>query len=194
MRFGMEFVELKQFFEGKGEFSVFNDAKYIGGICAPGCAVYTRKQLDQLTDFVKRSQIGAKGLVYARVQEDGSVKSSVDKFYSPEVMQGLVKEMKANAGDLILILSGDDAMKTRKQLSELRLEMGGRLGLRDKNKFALLWIIDFPMFEWSDEEGPPASPCTIRSRIAQGLRTSPLLDTHPEASARRRLRHGLQRR
>ena len=152
MRFGMEFVELKDFFAGKGDFAVFNDAAYIGGICAKGCAVYTRKQIDQLTDWVKRPQIGAKGLVYARVQDDGSVKSSVDKFYSPEVLNKLKEAMGAEAGDLILILSGDDAMKTRKQLCELRLEMGERLGLRDKNKFALLWVTEFPMFEWSDEE------------------------------------------
>ncbi len=152
MRFGMEFVELKDFFAGKGDFAVFNDAAYIGGICATGCASYTRKQLDQLTDFVKRPQIGAKGLVYARVQEDGSVKSSVDKFYTPEVLAGLKEQMNAQPGDLILILSGDDTMKVRKQLCELRLEMGERLGLRDKNKFALLWVVDFPMFEWSEEE------------------------------------------
>ncbi|MCF0199452.1 MAG: aspartate--tRNA ligase, partial [Bacteroidaceae bacterium] len=153
LRFGMEFVELMDVLKGTGEFSVFNDAAYIGGICAKGQAEYTRKQLDQLTDFVKRPQIGAKGLVYARVQEDGSVKSSVDKFYSPEVLGKLKEAMGAEVGDLILILSGDDAMKTRKQLCELRLEMGSRMGLRDKNKFALLWVIDFPMFEWSEEEG-----------------------------------------
>ena len=151
MRFGMEFVELDDILK-TGSFPVFDNAAYIGGICAPGCAVYTRKQLDQLTDFVKRPQIGAKGLVYARVQEDGTVKSSVDKFYPQEVLQQLKAKMQANPGDLILILSGDDAMKTRKQLCELRLEMGERLGLRDKNKFALLWVTEFPMFEWSDEE------------------------------------------
>ena len=152
-RFGMTFVELMDVLKGTGEFSVFNDAAYIGGICATGCASYTRKQIDQLTDFVKRSQIGAKGLVYARVQEDGSVKSSVDKFYSQDVLQQLKAAMNAQPGDLILIISGDDAMKTRKQLCELRLEMGNRLGLRDKNKFSLLWVVDFPMFEWSEEEG-----------------------------------------
>ena len=152
-RFGMEFVELMDVLKGSGEFSVFNDANYIGGICAPGCASYTRKQLDELTNFVKSQQVGAKGLVYARVGEDGSVKSSVDKFYSPEVLQRLKDTMGANAGDLILILSGDDANKTRKQLCELRLLMGERLGLRDKNKFALLWVVDFPMFEYSEEEG-----------------------------------------
>lgn len=153
MRFGMEFVELMDVLKGSGEFSVFNDANYIGGICAPGCASYTRKQLDELTNFVKSQQVGAKGLVYARLGEDGSVKSSVDKFYSPEVLQRLKEAMGANAGDLILILSGDDANKTRKQLCELRLLMGERLGLRDKNKFALLWVVDFPMFEYSEEEG-----------------------------------------
>ncbi|MCR4994761.1 MAG: aspartate--tRNA ligase [Bacteroidales bacterium] len=152
-RFGMKFVELKDLFAQAPGFSVFDDAKYIGGICATGQAVYTRKQIDQLTDFVKRPQIGAKGLVYARVQEDGSVKSSVDKFYGPEVLNALKERMNAQPGDLILILSGDDAMKTRKQLCELRLEMGARMGLRDKNKFSLLWVIDFPMFEWSEEEG-----------------------------------------
>ena len=152
MRFGMEFVELMDVLKGTGEFGVFNDAQYIGGICAEGCAVYTRKQLDQLTDFVRRPQIGAKGLVYARVGEDGSVKSSVDKFYSEDVLLKLKEKMLAKPGDLILILSGDDTQKTRKQLCELRLEMGERLGLRDKNKFALLWVTEFPMFEWSDEE------------------------------------------
>ena len=162
-RFGMEFVELKNqqpdnasrelvesiFPEG---FAVFDGAAYIGGICCEGQAVLTRKQLDQLTDFVKRPQIGAKGLVYARVQEDGTVKSSVDKFYGPETLNLLKEKMQAKAGDLILILSGEDAMKVRKQLCELRLEMGSRMGLRDKNKFSCLWVIDFPMYEWSDEE------------------------------------------
>ena len=152
MRFGMEFVELMDVLKGTGSFGVFNEAAYIGGICAKGCAHYTRKQLDELTNFVKSPQIGAKGLVYARIQDDGSVKSSVDKFYTPEVLQQLKQTMQAEPGDLILIISGPDAMKARKQLCELRLEMGSRLGLRDKNKFALLWVVDFPMFEWSDEE------------------------------------------
>ena len=151
LRFGMKFVELMDVLKGHG-FSVFDNATYIGGICAPGAAHYTRKQLDALTDFVKRPQIGAKGMVYARVEEDGNVKSSVDKFYSQEVLQELKKAMDAKPGDLILILSGDDTMKTRKQLCELRLELGRQLGLRDKNKFACLWVVDFPMFEWSDEE------------------------------------------
>ncbi len=151
LRFGMEFVELMDVLKGSG-FSVFDNAAYIGGINAKGAASYTRKQLDQLTDFVKRPQIGAKGLVYARVEADGNVKSSVDKFYTQEKLQELKKVMNAEPGDLILILSGDDVMRTRKQLCELRLEMGNQLGLRDKNKFACLWVVDFPMFEWSDEE------------------------------------------
>ena len=151
LRFGMTFVELMDVLKGHG-FSVFDQAAYIGGICAPGAASYTRKQLDALTEYVKRPQIGAKGMVYARVEADGTVKSSVDKFYSQEVLQQMRDAMDAKPGDLILILSGDDAMKTRKQLCELRLEMGRQLGLRDKNKFACLWVVDFPMFEWSEEE------------------------------------------
>ena len=150
-RFDMKFVELDNILKGHG-FSVFDNAAYVGGICAKGAASYTRKQLDALTDYVKRPQIGAKGMVYARIEADGNVKSSVDKFYTQEVLQEMAKAMNAEPGDLILILSGDDIMKTRKQLCELRLEMGRQLGLRDKNKFSCLWVIDFPMFEWSDEE------------------------------------------
>ena len=152
LRFGMRLVELMDIMKGHG-FAVFDNAAYVGGICVEGAASYTRKQIDQLTDFVKRPQIGAKGLVYARVGQDGTVKSSVDKFYSQDVLQQLKEAFGAEPGDLILILSGDDAMKTRKQLSELRLEMGARLGLRDKNNFVCLWVVDFPMFEWSEEEG-----------------------------------------
>ena len=151
LRFDMRFVELMDVLQGHG-FSVFDSAAYIGGICAKGAATYTRKQLDALTDYVKRPQIGAKGMVYARVEADGNVKSSVDKFYTQEVLQQMKAAMNAEPGDLILILSGDDAMKTRKQLCELRLEVAEQLGLRDKNKFACLWVVDFPMFEWSDEE------------------------------------------
>lgn len=151
MRFGMEFVELMDVLKGSGNFAVFNEAEYIGGICAKACTSYTRKQIDELTNFVKSPQIGAKGLVYARVSDEG-VKSSVDKFYTPEVLNRLKDAMHAEPGDLILIISGDNAMKARKQLCELRLLMGDRLGLRDKNKFALLWVVDFPMFEWSEEE------------------------------------------
>ena len=152
LRFGMKFVELMDIMKGHG-FGVFDSAEYIGGICAKGAATYTRKQLDALTEFVKRPQIGAKGMVYARVEADGNVKSSVDKFYTQEVLQQMKAAFGAEPGDLILILSGDDTMKTRKQLCELRLEVANQLGLRDKNKFALLWVVDFPMFEWSEEEG-----------------------------------------
>ena len=151
-RFDMRFVELMDIFHAAPGFAVFDSANYIGGICAKGCATYTRKQLDALTEFVKKPQIGAKGMVYARVEADGSVKSSVDKFYSQEVLQQLKAAMNAEAGDLILILSGEDIMKTRKQLCELRLEMGCQLGLRDPQKYSCLWVIDFPMYEWSDEE------------------------------------------
>lgn len=150
-RFEMKLVELMDILKGFG-FSVFDDAAYIGGICAKGAAGYTRKQIDQLTEYVKRPQIGAKGLVYARIEADGSVKSSVDKFYTQEVLQQMKAAFNAEVGDLILILSGSDVNKTRKQLSELRLEMGSQLGLRDKNKYSCLWIVDFPMYEWSDEE------------------------------------------
>ena len=151
LRFGMPFVELMDTLKGFG-FSVFDNATYIGGICAKGAATYTRKQLDALTEYVKRPQIGAKGMVYARVEADGTVKSSVDKFYSQDTLQALKAKMEAEPDDLILILSGDDTQKTQKQLCELRLKMGEDLGLRDKNVFAPLWVIDFPMFEWSDEE------------------------------------------
>ena len=150
-RFEMRFVELMDVLKGHG-FSVFDAAEYIGGICAKGATTYTRKQLDALTDFVKRPQIGAKGMVYARVEADGTVKSSVDKFYTQEVLQQLRTAMNAEPGDLILILSGDNANKTRKQLCELRLEMGSQLGLRDKNNYSCLWVVDFPLFEWSEED------------------------------------------
>ena len=162
-RFDMKFVELKNLQQDNASteivesifpegFGVFDSAQYIGAICCEGQAVLTRKQIDQLTDFVKRPQIGAKGLVYARVEADGNVKSSVDKFYNQDTLQALKEKMNAKAGDLILILSGEDAMKVRKQLCELRLEMGQRMGLRPKDKYSCLWIVDFPMYEWSDEE------------------------------------------
>ena len=151
-RFDMKFVELMEIMKGHG-FGVFDSAEYIGGICAKGAATYTRKQLDALTDFVRRPQIGAKGMVYARVEADGNVKSSVDKFYTQEVLQQMKETFAAEPGDLILILSGDDTMKTRKQLCELRLEVASQLGLRDKNKFSCLWVVDFPLFEYSEEEG-----------------------------------------
>lgn len=150
-RFDMKFVELMNVMKGHG-FSVFDNAEYIGGICAKGAGSYTRKQLDALTDFVKRPQIGAKGLVYARVETDGNVKSNVDKFFTQEVLQQLKAAFNAEPGDLILIMSGDNANKTRKQLCELRLEMGSQLGLRDKEKFSCLWVVDFPLLEWSEED------------------------------------------
>lgn len=178
LRFGMKFVELMDLMKGHG-FSVFDDAVYIGGICAEGAAHYTRKQLDSLTEFVKKPQIGAKGMVYARVEADGNVKSSVDKFYTQEILQRLKETFNAKPGDLILILSGNDAMKTRKQLCELRLEMGNQLGLRDKNKFACLWVIDFPLFEWSEEEGRlMAMHHPFTSPKPEDI---PLLDTDPAA-------------
>ncbi len=151
LRFDMRLVELMDILKGHG-FSVFDTASYIGGICAKGAATYTRKQIDALTEYVKRPQIGAKGMVYARIEADGTVKSSVDKFYSQEVLQQMKSRFAAEPGDLILILSGDEIMKTRKQLSELRLEMANQLDLRKKNEFKCLWVIDFPMYEWSDEE------------------------------------------
>ena len=178
LRFGMKFVELMDLLKGYG-FPVFDEAAYIGGICAEGAASYTRKQLDALTDFVKRPQIGAKGLVYARVETDGSVKSSVDKFYSQEVLQSLKTAFGAKPGDLMLIVSGDEPDKTRKQLSELRLEMGNQLGLRNKDTFVCLWVVDFPLLEWDEE--------TQRFYAMHHPFTSPkpediaLLDSNPEA-------------
>jgi aspartyl-tRNA synthetase len=178
LRFGMEFVELDKILKGTGSFSVFNDSNYIGGICAKNCGSYSRKQQNELIDFVKTPQIGAKGITFIKIEDDGNVKSSIDKFYSPEVLNEIKEAMHAEAGDLIMIMCGDDAMKTRKQLCELRLEMGSRLGLRSKNKFALLWVVDFPMFEWSEEEN--------RLLAMHHPFTSPkpedfdLLDTHPE--------------
>ena len=148
-RFGMKFVEIKDLTVGKG-FAVLDDAEYVGAICAPGCASYTRKQLDQLTDFVKRPQIGAKGMMWVKVEQDGSIKSSVSKFYTEEELRTWAARCDAKPGDLILILAGP-TMKTRKQLCELRLEMGNQLGLRDPQKFSCLWVVDFPLFEWDDE-------------------------------------------
>ena len=149
IRFGMKFVELKDLTEGH-DFAVFDSAEYVGGICCEGCASYTRKQIDALTDFVKRPQIGAKGLVWIKVEADGSIKSSIGKFYSEEDLKKMTDRCGAKAGDMVLVLCGKTA-QTRKQLNELRLEMGNQLGLRDKDTFAPLWVVDFPMFEWDEE-------------------------------------------
>ena len=178
LRFGMESVELMDVLKGTGNFAVFDSANYIGGICVPGCAGYTRKQLDQLTDFVKRPQVGAKGLVYIKYNEDGTVKSSIDKFYTPEQLAQVKQKMGANDGDLVLILSGEQVNKTRVQLCTLRLEMGERLGLRDKNRFECLWIVDFPLFEWSDEEQRLMS--THHPFTMPNPDDIPLLETKPE--------------
>ena len=177
LRFGMEFVELMDVLK-KGKFAVFDSAEYIGGICVPGCANYTRKQLDQLTDFVKRPQVGAKGLVYIKYNEDGTVKSSIDKFYTPEDLAEVKAAMGANDGDLVLILCGEKANKTRTQLCTLRLEMGDRLGLRDTDTFKCLWIVDFPLFEWSDEE--QRLMATHHPFTLPNPDDIPLLDEHPE--------------
>ena len=178
LRFGMEFVELKDTFADKGDFSVFNKAAYIGGIRVTGCASYSRKQLDELTDFVKRPQVGAMGLVYIKYNADGTVKSSIDKFYAPEVLAHVKEKMDAKDGDLVLILSGDNANKTRTQLCSLRLEMGERLGLRDKNVFKCLWVVDFPLFEWSDEE--QRLMATHHPFTMPNPDDLSLLDSHPE--------------
>ncbi len=149
IRFGMQIKELTGLVKGKG-FQVFDDAEFIGGICAEGCAEYTRKQLDELTNWVKRPQIGAKGMVYVKYNTDGSLKSSVDKFYSPEELAKWAEVFGAKPGDLMLILSGPkNAML--KAIGELRLEMGNQLGLRDKNVFKPLWVVDFPLLEWDEE-------------------------------------------
>ena len=151
IRFDMKFVEIKDLTEGHN-FSVFDSAEYVGGICAEGCANYTRKQLDELTDFVKRPQVGAKGLIYVRYNEDGSIKSSVDKFYAESDLRNWIDRFDAKQGDLLLILAGETE-KTQKQLSELRLEMGTRLGLRDKFDYKCLWVVDFPLLEKDEELG-----------------------------------------
>jgi aspartyl-tRNA synthetase len=149
IRFEMKFVELKEAVSGH-DFVVFDTADYVGGICASGCANYTRKQIDELTDFVKRPQIGAKGLVYIRCEMDGTFKSSIDKFYSNDDLKTIAALFNAQAGDMILILAGSKT-KTQKALCELRLEVGARLGLRNKEEFKPLWVIDFPLFEWDED-------------------------------------------
>jgi len=151
IRFGMTFTEIKDLTTGQG-FGVFDDAEYVAAICAEGCASYTRKQVDELTDFVKRPQVGAKDLIYVRYNEDGTVKSSVDKFYSEEILKTWIERCDAKPGDLLLVLAGETE-KTQKQLNELRLEMGNRLGLRDKNDYKCLWVVDFPLLEKDEELG-----------------------------------------
>ena len=148
-RFGMPLVELKTLIKGKG-FGVFDNAEYVGAICAENCAAYTRKQLDELTEFVKRPQIGAGGLIYVRYESDGKLKSSVDKFYSADDLKQWAEQAQAKPGDLLLILSGETE-KTQKQLNELRLEMASRLGLRKKEQFNCLWVVDFPLLEYDEE-------------------------------------------
>jgi len=151
VRFGMKIHDITGMAKGHG-FSVFDSVEYVGAIAAPGCAGYTRKELDALTEWVKRPQVGAKGLVYIKCNEDGSFKSSVDKFYTPEQLAQIAGAVEAKAGDLVLVLCGAKR-KTQTMLGVLRLEMGGRLGYRDPKVFAPLWIVDFPLLEWSEEDG-----------------------------------------
>jgi aspartyl-tRNA synthetase len=151
VRFGMEFVELNDIVKGKG-FSIFDNAELVVGINAKGCASYTRKQIDELTEWLKRPQIGVTGMIYCRYNEDSTLKSSVDKFYSEDELTNWAAAFNAEKGDLMLVLAGQTD-KVRKQLNELRLEMGTRLGLRDKNNFAPLWVLDFPLLEWDEETG-----------------------------------------
>ena len=149
LRFGMKFTDLSGIVKGH-DFAVFDSSVYVGGICAEKCSDYTRKQLDELTDYVKRPQIGAKGLIYVRYNIDGTLKSSVDKFYSREDLKKWADVMTAKPGDLMLVMAGDKK-KTLSALSELRLEMGNRLGLRTKDIFYPLWVVDFPLLEWEEE-------------------------------------------
>lgn len=151
IRFGMEFVELNDVVKGKG-FSIFDNAELVVGINAKGCADYTRKQIDELTEWLKRPQIGVTGMIYCRYNTDGTLKSSVDKFYNEDELTNWAAAFNAEPGDLMLVLAGQED-KVRKQLNELRLEMGTRLGLRDKNTFAALWVLDFPLLEWDEETG-----------------------------------------
>ena len=178
LRFGMEFVELMDDLKGTGSFSVFDEAAYIGGIVVSGCADYSRKQLNELTDFVKRPQVGAQGLVFIKYNADGTIKSSIDKFYTEEQLLKVKETAGAKDGDLVLILSGNNVRKTQVQLCSLRLEMGDCLGLRDKNVFKCLWIVDFPLFEWSDEE--QRLMATHHPFTMPNPDDIKLLDEHPE--------------
>ena len=151
IRFGMKINDITSLVQGSG-FSVFDSSEYIGAIAVPGCAEYTRKQLDELTEWVKRPQVGAKSLVYIKLAADGSIKSSVDKFYTPEQLKAVAEACGASCGDLVLVLCGP-RRKTQNQLGVLRIEMGNRLGLRKPDEFAPLWVVDFPLLEWSEEDG-----------------------------------------
>jgi len=152
VRFGMTIHEITDKVKGKG-FSVLEDAAYVGAIAVPGGAEYTRKQIDELTEWVKRPQVGAKGLIYIKLNADGSVKSSIDKFYSPDELKVIAEAVEAKTGDMVLVMSGDNNRKVQTMLGVLRIEMGNRLGLRDPKVFAPLWIVDFPLLEWSEEDG-----------------------------------------
>lgn len=177
LRFGMEITALTDIVKGRG-FSVFDNAEYVGGICATGCAVYTRKQIDELTDWVKRPQIGAAGLIYVRVNEDGSLKSSVDKFFDETALRSWAEQFGAQPGDLLLILAGK-RQRTLFGLSELRLHMGDLMGLRDPNVFAPLWVVDFPLVEWDEENSRfHAMHHPFTSPKPEDI---PLLDSNPAA-------------
>ena len=152
VRFGMTIHEITANVKGKG-FSVLEDAAYVGAIAVPGGAEYTRKQIDELTEWVKRPQVGAKGLIYIKLNADGSVKSSIDKFYSPDELKVIAEAVEAKTGDIVFVMSGDSNRKVQTMLGVLRIEMGNRLGLRDPKVFAPLWIVDFPLLEWSEEDG-----------------------------------------
>ena len=152
VRFGMTIHEITDKVKGKG-FSVLEDAAYVGAIAVPGGAEYTRKQIDELTEWVKRPQVGAKGLIYIKINADGSVKSSIDKFYTPDELKAIAEAVEAKTGDMVLVMSGDSNRKVQTMLGVLRIEMGNRLGLRDPKVFAPLWIVDFPLLEWSEEDG-----------------------------------------
>ena len=152
VRFGMTIHEITDKVKGKG-FSVLEDAAYVGAIAVPGGAEYTRKQIDELTEWVKRPQVGAKGLIYIKLNADGSVKSSIDKFYTPDELKVIAEAVEAKIGDIVFVMSGDGKRKVQTMLGVLRIEMGNRLGLRDPKVFAPLWIVDFPLLEWSEEDG-----------------------------------------
>ena len=185
----MKFAELNDLTQNKG-FGVFDSAELVVGINAPGCASYSRKDLDKLTDWVKRPQIGAKGLVYLKINEDGSSKSSVDKFYTSDDKEAIIKRFSGKPGDLILILSGDTSA-VRKQLSELRLEMGSRLDLRKPDEYKVLWVLDFPLLEYDKESNRwHAMHHPFTSPKPEDLK---LIDSDPGKVRAKRLRYGYKR-